>query len=65
MVRNAPFLAALLPSSPAEWEVLLLNIVNVLLGLVLVAVVAYVGGGALIEALGRRTKRASRPRIPG
>jgi hypothetical protein len=44
-------------SSPAEWEMFLLNAANVLLGLVVVGFLLLLVGESIVEILGRRRKR--------
>ena len=45
------------PSSPAEWELFLLNAANVLLGLVVVGFLLLLVGESIVEIVGRRRRR--------
>lgn len=54
----------LLPSSPGEWEFLLLNAVNILLALVVLGIVVYVSGGSFLEMVQRRKGRAHSLQMP-
>jgi hypothetical protein len=53
-------LVSFLLSSPAEWELFLLNAANVLLGLVVVGFLLLLVGESIVEIVGRRRK--GRPR---
>lgn len=50
-------LVSFAPSSPAEWELFLLNAANVLLGLVVVGFLLLLVGESIVEIVGRRRKR--------
>jgi len=52
-----PSLVSFAPSSPAEWELFLLNAANVLLGLVVVGFLLLLVGESIVELVGRRRKR--------
>ena len=49
------------PSSPADWEMFLLNAANVLLGLVVVGFLLLLVGESIVEIVGRRRKRRADP----
>ena len=52
-----PSLVSFPPSSPADWEMFLLNAANVLLGLVVVGFLLLLVGESIIEIVGRRRRR--------
>lgn len=54
-------LVSIAPSSPAEWEMFLLNAANVLLGLVVVGFLLLLVGESIVEIVGRRRKRRTDP----
>ena len=54
-------LVSFAPSSPAEWELFLLNATNVLLGLVVVGFLLLLVGESIVEIAGRRRKRRTDP----
>ena len=53
-------LVCFLLSSPAEWELFLLNAANVLLGLVVVGFLLLLVGESIVEIAARRRKRRTR-----
>jgi len=53
-------LVSIAPSSPAEWEMFLLNAANVLLGLVVVGFLLLLVGESIVEIAARRRKRRTR-----
>ena len=54
-------LVSIAPSSPAEWEMFLLNAANVLLGLVVVGFLLLLVGESIVEIVGRRRRRRADP----